>query len=94
MTPNALFNISLNDCSLIKARHVLEGHEMKFENFDDLPEKYKKRLTLIKKDKAFDWVLKEIPALNNMTIVEVLNQSDGEKVINEFLQKIEGYFRT
>lgn len=66
---------------------------MTYNNFDDLPDRLKKRILTIKKGNARVWVLKSIPALDHRTIIETLNQYDGEQKVNDFLKKIEGHFR-
>ncbi len=64
---------------------------MKIKEFKKLPKGIQQRIKVIHPDDYEIWVYKSIPALNNRSIIEVINQDEGIVEVGKYLNKIEGY---
>jgi len=65
---------------------------MKYKNLSDIPNHIKKKIEELGQPDLENWVKKPIPALENQSILDVLNQEDGENKVFQYLKRAEGYF--
>ncbi len=65
----------------------------KYKTFSEIPEDFQRRLLPFKGDGDPDiWLKEPVPALEGRSILQTLNSWGGEKKVEEYLLKIEGYF--
>lgn len=66
---------------------------MTYEKLADLPRYVKRRIEEVSPADDLDrWVLEPIPALGGLSVIEKMNEEDGEQEVLQFLENIEGYF--
>lgn len=64
----------------------------KYVKFCDLPFNIQSIINKIEDKDVESWINQKIPALDNFSIMEVMNMNDGKVKVLEYLKKIEGYF--
>jgi len=60
--------------------------------FSKLPNWIKVRIKEIGVPDSENWIKQNIPALNNLSVIEVLNNPNGEKILQDYLLKVAGKF--
>jgi hypothetical protein len=63
-----------------------------YTSLDDLPNNVRQRVIAVGEIDPRAWVLQAIPALDNKSIVEVMNEQDGLVQVLRFLQQVIGHF--
>jgi uncharacterized protein (DUF2384 family) len=65
-----------------------------FNKYEELPDYLKEFLEFWEKNQedARNYAVKKIPALQNKTIIEVMNENAGEKNVVDFLNRAAGKF--
>jgi uncharacterized protein (DUF2384 family) len=63
---------------------------MKYERLSDLPLRVQRRVVDLARSNPEEWVLKPIPALENRSIIDIMNSDEGEERVAQFLLRLEG----
>ena len=71
---------------------LLPNSTNRYLSLTDFPQHIKNVILSIKKDNAEVWITKKIPALSNKSILEVMNEDNGDQYVIDYLNRIKGYF--